>query len=439
MAGNAELSTSAADEVVALTSDLIRIDTTNSGDDRGPGERAAAEHVASLLAGAGLEPVILEPRPGRASVITRVAGADPSRPALLIHGHLDVVPADPGDWRVHPLSGEVSGGCVWGRGAVDMKNMDAMVITVIRQRLREERPPARDVVLAFVADEEAGSDLGARWLVDAHPELFDGVTEAIGEVGGFSTTVAGQRLYLIQTAEKGLAWLRLTARGTAGHGSMIHRDNAVTALAGTVARIGGHKWRALLTPTVRAFLTEVCDVLGIEAVPENWDEAMRRLGPTAKMTAATLTNTANPTMLTAGYKVNVVPQTAVAHVDGRFVPGHEEEFFAELDELLGPAVSRETEHYEPAVETTFDGDLCAAMSAALLAHDPAARIAPYCVSAATDAKSFSCLGIRCFGFAPLRLPAGLDFASMFHGVDERVPVESLRFGVRVLDQFLSCC
>ncbi len=437
MGGNERLR--ADDEVVALTSDLIRLDTTNSGDGRGPGERAAAEYVATLLAEAGLAPVILESRPGRANVIARVAGADQSRPALLIHGHLDVVPADAGDWRVHPFSGEVSGGCVWGRGAVDMKNMDAMVITVIRQQLREGRRPARDVVLAFVADEEAGSDLGARWLADTHPGLFDGVTEAIGEVGGFSTTVAGQRLYLVQTAEKGLAWLRLTASGTAGHGSMVQPDNAVTALASAVARIGEHKWRPIRTPTVSAFLTEVGQVLGIDAEPENWDEIMRRLGPIARMTAATLTHTANPTMLAAGYKVNVVPQTATAQVDGRFVPGYEDEFFAELDGLLGPSVSRETEHYEPAVETTFDGDLCAAMSAALLAEDPAARIAPYCLSAATDAKSFSSLGIRCFGFVPLRLPADLDFASMFHGVDERVPVESLRFGVRVLDHFLTHC
>lgn len=438
MTGNAAPDTG-ADEVVVLTSDLIRIDTTNSGDDRGPGERAAAEHVATLLADAGLAPVILESRPGRASVITRVAGVDQSRPALLIHGHLDVVPADPADWRVHPLSGEVSGGCVWGRGAVDMKNMNAMVVTAIRQQLRERRRPARDVVLAFVADEEAGSDLGARWLVDEHPELFEGVSEAIGEVGGFSTTVAGQRLYLVQTAEKGLAWLRLTARGTAGHGSMVHQENAVTALADTVARIGRHKWRPILTPTVSAFLAQVCQLLGIDAVPENWDEVMHHLGPIAAMTAATLTSTANPTMFTAGYKVNVVPQTATAHVDGRFVPGHEEEFFAEFDKLLDPAVTREIAHYEPAVQTTFDGDLCAAMSAALLAHDPGARIAPYCISGATDAKSFSRLGIRCFGFAPLRLPADLNFASMFHGVDERVPVESLRFGVSVLDQFLTCC
>jgi acetylornithine deacetylase/succinyl-diaminopimelate desuccinylase-like protein len=320
-----------------------------------------------------------------------------------------------------------------------MKNMDAMVIAVIRQQLRKGRRPARDVVLAFVADEEAGSDYGARWLVDTHPDLFEGVTEAIGEVGGFSTMVAGQRLYLLQTAEKGLAWLRLTARGTAGHGSMIHQDNAITELAGAVARIGRHRWPAVLTPTVSAFLTRVCEVIGIDAGPENWDEVMRQLGPVAKMTTATLTNTANPTMLSAGYKVNVVPQTAAAHVDGRFLPGHEADFFAEIDKLLGSAVSREIEHYEPAVETTFDGDLCAAMTAALLTHDPGARFAPYCVSGATDAKSFSALGIRCFGFAPLRLPADLDFASMFHGVDEHVPIESLQFGVRVLDEFLTNC
>ena len=350
-----------------------------------------------------------------------------------------MVPADAADWQVHPFSGEIDDGCVWGRGAVDMKDMDAMILAVVRQRLREGRRPPRDVVLAFLADEEAGGSYGARWLVDNHPGLFDGVTEAIGEVGGFSATIGGQRMYLIQVAEKGMAWMRLTARGKAGHGSMLNPDNAVTELAEAVARIGRHSWPVRLTPSVRAFLTEACAALGIEFSDNGCRDAVAKLGPISRLVGATLTNTANPTMLTAGYKVNVVPQTATAQVDGRFLPGHEEDFLAELDGLLGAGIRREWVHHDIALETTFDGDLCAAMSAALLAEDAQARIVPYCLSGGTDAKSFSRLGIRCFGFAPLRLPAELDFAGMFHGVDERVPVDALQFGVRVLDGFLTRC
>jgi acetylornithine deacetylase/succinyl-diaminopimelate desuccinylase-like protein len=429
----------AEDEVAALCSDLIRIDTTNRGDHSGPGERTAAEHVAALLADAGLDPLLLESHPGRASVVARVTGEDPSRPALLVHSHLDVVPADPADWAVHPFSGEITDGSVWGRGAVDMKNMDAMILAVVRQRLREGRRPPRDVVLAFVADEEAGGTWGARWLVDNHPDLFDGVTEAIGEVGGFSATIGGQRLYLVQTAEKGMAWMRLTARGAAGHGSMLRQGSAVTELAETVARIGRHEWPTSFTPSARLFLQAACEALGISFEPDGWQQALEKLGPLARMVGATLRNTANPTILNAGYKVNVVPGVATADVDGRFLPGHEEEFLAEIDSLLGPGVRREFIHNDVALETTFDGDLCVAMTSALLSADPAARVVPYCMSGGTDAKSFSRLGIRCFGFAPLRLPAGLDFFGMFHGVDERVTVAALQFGTRVLDSFLDRC
>jgi acetylornithine deacetylase/succinyl-diaminopimelate desuccinylase-like protein len=435
----ASAAVTAEDEVAGLCSDLIRIDTSNYGDNSGSGERPAAEHVAALLADIGLEPVLLESHPGRASVVTRLSGEDPSRPALLIHGHLDVVPADAADWAVHPFSGEIEDGTIWGRGAVDMKDMDAMILAVVRQRMREGRRPPRDVVIAFLADEEAGGSWGGRWLVDNHAGLFEGVSEAIGEVGGFSATIGGQRLYLVQTAEKGMAWLRLTARGTAGHGSLLQNDNAVTELAETVARIGRHEWPTRFTPSAQAFLQAACEALGLEFSPGAARQVLGKLGPLARMVGATLTNTANPSMLNAGYKVNVVPQAAAASVDGRFLPGHEEEFFAELDSLLGAGVRREFIHHDIAVETTFDGDLCAAMTAALLAEDPGARAVPYCMSGGTDAKSFSRLGIRCFGFAPLRLPADLDFFGMFHGVDERVPVDALRFGVRVLDGFLDRC
>jgi acetylornithine deacetylase/succinyl-diaminopimelate desuccinylase-like protein len=429
----------AQDEVVDICRDLIRIDTSNPGDHSGPGERVAAEHVAALLSEVGLEPTVLESHPKRTSVVARIPGQDRSRPGLLVHGHLDVVPASAPDWSQHPFSGEIADDCVWGRGAIDMKDMDAMMLAVVRQRLREGRAPARDVVLTFTADEEAGGKWGAGWLVDRHPGLFEGVTEAVGEVGGFSLTLGHRRLYLLQTAEKGMAWMRLTARGTAGHGSMVQPDNAVTELAEAIGRLGRHEWPTRLIPSVRAFLEGACDALDIEFMPNDPALALSKIGALSRIIGATLHNTVNPTVLRAGYKVNVVPQTATAEIDGRFLPGYEEEFFEELDRVLGPGVTREFIHTDIAVETTPDGDLYAAMTSALLAEDPEAQVIPYCLSAGTDAKSFSRLGMRCFGFTPLQLPSDMDFSGMFHGVDERVPVNGLRFGVRVLDGFLDRC
>lgn len=427
-------------EVVELCRDLIRIDTSNFGDGSGPGERAAAEWVAEKLAEVGLEPEVFESERGRASTVVRIEGEDRSRPGLLIHGHTDVVPANAADWTHDPFSGEIADGCVWGRGAVDMKDMDAMVLAVVRDRMRTGRKPPRDVVLAFLADEEAGGTYGARHLVDTRPDLFEGCNEAIGEVGGFSFTVNDElRLYLIETAEKGMEWMKLVVDGTAGHGSMINKDNAITELCEAVARLGSHQFPVRLTKSVRAFLEEVADALGIELDPEDVEGAIEKLGPIARIIGATIRNTAQPTMLGAGYKVNVIPGQATAHVDGRFLPGFEDEFYAELDAVLGPRVRRERVHRDKALETDFDGALVEAMAASLRAEDPGARAVPYCLSGGTDAKSFADLGIRCFGFAPLKLPADLDFAGMFHGVDERVPVDGLKFGVRVLDRFLDAC
>jgi acetylornithine deacetylase/succinyl-diaminopimelate desuccinylase-like protein len=320
-----------------------------------------------------------------------------------------------------------------------MKDMDAIMLAVVRQRLREGRKPARDVVLAFTADEEAGGNWGAGFLVDEHADLFEGVTEAIGEVGGFSVSVGDQRLYAVQTAEKGLAWMRVIANGTAGHGSMIHSDNAVTALADAIARVGRHQWPTQLPEATTAFLTQAAQALGVQFDPQDPASIIGKLGGMSKMIGATTQHTANPTGLKAGYKVNVIPQTATAEIDGRFLPGREDEFFAELDRLLGAGVSREFIHHDIALETTADGHLWDAMSAALSAEDPEATVVPYCLSAGTDAKHFSKLGIRCFGFSPLRLPPDLDFAGMFHGIDERVTLDGLRFGVRVLDRLLDGC
>lgn len=422
-----------AAEVVGLCRDLIRIDTTNDGTGDGPGERKAAEHVATLLDEVGIESTIVESRPGRSTLVARIGdGPDP----LLIHGHLDVVPAAAEDWTLHPFSGEISDGYLWGRGAVDMKDFDAMALSVIRARARAGQLPKRPIVLAFTADEEAGGHLGAEWLVNERPDLVEGCTEAVGEVGGFSTSVRGRRVYLIEAAEKGMAWMRLTARGRAGHGSMINHDNAVTALAGAVARIGAHQWPVRLTPTMEVLLASVAELAGTTATPDNAEALIEEFGGAARMLGAVIRNTANPTMLGAGYKVNVVPSDATAHIDGRFLPGYEDEFFRTLAELCGEDVTWDFVSHQQPWEVPYDGPLVDVMTRSLLAEDPEALVAPYTMSGGTDAKHFRKLGMRCYGFAPLRLPADLDFTALFHGVDERVPVDGLEFGARVFDRFL---
>ncbi len=425
--------------VTGICSDLIRIDTSNYGDGSGPGERKAAELVAGLLSDAGLDPELLESEPGRASVVARWSGEDPSRDALLLHGHLDVVPAEASDWAVHPFSGDVVDGDLWGRGAVDMKDMDAMILANVLAMGRAGQRPARDVVLAFLADEEAGGMKGARHLVDTRPELFEGVTEAVSEVGGFSVEVAGSRAYLLQVAEKGLLWLRLTATGRPGHGSQVHDANAVTRLAGAVARIGGHRWPMSLPASVEAFAEGYAALSGT-ALPIDDPAALEaELGTTARWIRATTQNTSTPTVLQAGYKHNVVPARASALVDCRFLPGDRDHVMRTIHELAGEGVEVEVVHEDRALETTADGSLVEAMTAALQAEDPGSAVLPYCLSGGTDNKHFDRLGIRGFGFAPLRLPAGFDFASLFHGTDERVPVASLEFGARTLGRFLRTC
>lgn len=432
--------TAVLDEVVAFTSDLIRIDTTNrgSGDCR---ERPAAEYVAERLADAGIEPTLLERAPGRTNVVARIEGTDPSADALLVHGHLDVVPAEPADWTVHPFSGEVSDGVVWGRGAVDMKNMDAMVLSVVRAWARDGIRPRRDIVLAYTADEEASAEDGSGFLADRHPELFEGCTEGISESGAFTFHAGhGMALYPIAAGERGTGWLKLTAHGRAGHGSKVNHANAVSRLAAAVARIGSHPWPVRLTPTVRAALAELAALHGIDtdAYAEDFDTEglLGKLGPAAALVEPTIRNSANPTVLEAGYKVNVIPGQATAYVDGRMVPGGEEEFRTTLDQLTGPDVEWEFHHREVALQAPVDSPTFAKLRAAVERFDPAGHVVPYCMSGGTDAKQFSRLGITGYGFSPLKLPPGFDYQALFHGVDERVPVSALHFGVRVLDHYL---
>lgn len=422
-----------ADDAAALCHDLLRIDTSNPG----RVERPAAEYVAEKLTDVGLDGEMLESEPGRSTYVVRMEGEGTNSDALLVHGHLDVVPAVAADWRHHPFSGELADGCLWGRGAVDMKDMVAMMTAVVRRMRVDGIRPKRDIVLAYFADEEAAGPLGAEFMVNEHRDLFEGVTAAIGEVGGFSVTVKpGLRLYPIQVAEKGLLWLRLRARGRAGHGSMPHQDNAVQKVAEAVARLGRARFARVLTPATEALLEEVSRVLGIELDREDLGALVDSLGPLRALVEPVLCDTVSPTMLSAGQKVNVIPSEAEASVDCRFLPGHEEGFVSEIDRLIGPQVVRETIYQGRHVEAPWDHPLVRAMCESLIAFDPSGHPVPHMISGGTDAKHLSRLRIDCYGFSPLLLPPDLDFGAMFHGVDERVPVDALGFGARVLYRLL---
>lgn len=433
--------TPAESEVVELCADLIRFPSVNTGDlaTIGDGEAQAARYIQDKLEEVGYQTEYAESVPGRGNVVCRLAGADPSRGALLIHGHVDVVPADATEWQVDPFAGEVRDGFVWGRGAVDMKDMVAMTLAVARDLKRSGVVPPRDLIFCFVSDEEAGGRYGADWLVDNRPEWFTGATEAISEVGGFSVTFDGdRRAYLVAAAEKGIAWATLTAHGTAGHGSMANDDNAVSKLAAAVARLGAHRFPLHRTATLDTFLAEMEDLTGMQLPLDDLEGGVKKLGPISRLVLATLRNTANPTMLSAGYKANVIPSVATATVDCRVLPGTEEEFKREVAEILGEDISIEWMEAPP-LEYPFEGPLVDAMKAALLTEDPDGRPVPYVLSGGTDNKAFSRLGIVGYGFSPLRLPADLDFTSLFHGVDERVPVDALHFGTRVLGHLLRDC
>jgi acetylornithine deacetylase/succinyl-diaminopimelate desuccinylase-like protein len=421
-------------EALDICRDLIRIDTSNYGDDSGPGERKAAEYVAASLAEVGIESQIFESESGRASLVARWGNQNSPKPGLLIHGHLDVVPAQASDWRVDPFAAEVVDGYLFGRGAVDMKDFDAMLLSVVRARQRAGVIPDRPITLVFTADEEAGGPLGAHWLVEHHPELFEGCTEAVGEVGGFSTEIGGKRLYLIESGEKGIAWMRLRARGTAGHGSMRNDDNAVTHLAQALVALGEHQWPEEQGPSMKLLLTKVRELTGKEG---SADELLEQFGPAIRMIGAGIRNTTNATMLEAGYKHNVIPGEAIAYVDGRYLPGHADSFVPTVQGIVGANVTVEPYITDAALEYSFEGDLVDAMTVALHSQDPEAHIAPFLMSGGTDAKAWHKLGITSYGFTPLRLPADLDFTALFHGVDERVPVEALEFGSRVFDEFLN--
>ena len=427
------------EEVVQICQDLIRIPSVNFGEGKGD-EKAVAEYVVASLAEVGITATIYESAPNRCNVIANIPGADTTRHGLVVPGHIEVVPANAEDWSVDPFAAEIRDGMIWGRGAVDMKNTDAMILAIIRKWARTGYKPPRNIVLAFFADEEAGMTFGSRWMAAKHPEVFAGCSEAISEVGGFSVTVGdGKRLYFVEAAQKGIHWMRLTATGRAGHGSMMNDENALTALTEAVAKIGRFEWPQRYTSTVKTLFRKIAEATGKSYDEKDLRPLLSEIGPTARMIGATLQNTANPTMLDAGYKANVIPGSATAVIDGRFLPGYEDELNTTIRSIIGPDITIETISRDIALEVNFEGDLVNAMCDAILAFDPEGIPVPYLMSGGTDNKALSELGIIGYGFSPLKLPADLDFMALFHGVDERVPISGLEFGVKVLENFLENC
>lgn len=420
----------------AIARDLIRLDTTNHGEGVAKGETEAAEYLGAHLDRLGLQTTYIDAAPGRTSVVARVPGSDPTKPALVVHGHTDVVPADPANWTVDPFEGTIRDGMLWGRGAVDMKNMDAMIITALGDILENGKQPSRDLVVAFFSDEENGGVFGAHHLVENHAELFAGATEAISEVGGYSVTFGGQRAYLLQTGEKALVWIKLIARGRAAHGSRVIHDNAVTRLAEAVAVLGRQQWPVQLVDTTERLLAEIARIMKVDPEQADPDTLVLSTGTAAGFIQASLRTTSNPTVLTAGYKHNVIPDVAEALIDIRTLPGDEQAVLDHVRELVGDEVEVVVMHADIGLENPFSGPLVDTVVATLGRHDPEAAVLPYLLSGGTDNKALAKLGIRGYGFAPLQLPPELDFPGMFHGVDERVPLDALVFGRQVLADLL---
>jgi acetylornithine deacetylase/succinyl-diaminopimelate desuccinylase-like protein len=415
---------------------LIQIPSVNFGEGKGD-EKAAAEYVAAKMKEVGIESKIYESAPNRCSVVARIEGKDKSRPGLVVNGHLDVVPANAADWSVDPFSGAIKDGCIWGRGAVDMKNMDAMILAVIRLWARYNYQPERSIVVVFFGDEEAGGIYGSRWMAEKHPEVFAGCSETISEVGGFSLTLlSGKRVYAIEASQKGIEWMKITAEGVAGHGSMVNNANAVTRLTEAIAKIGNYTWPQRITKTSDLFFQKISELSGKPYDRNNLQPLIDEVGPMGKMIGATLCNTTNPTMLEAGYKANVIPQSASAVVDGRTLPGFEKELLDTVKSLVGEHVKVESLVSDIPLEVEFGGPLVDAMIAAIKSEDPDGIPIPYLLSGGTDNKALAKLGIVGYGFSPLKLPPDLDFTGLFHGIDERVPIDSLQFGARTLFHFL---
>jgi acetylornithine deacetylase/succinyl-diaminopimelate desuccinylase-like protein len=428
-----------------LCQQLLRIDTTNP-----PGnELPAAELLAEELRSAGLDPTILESAPRRGNVVARLRGTG-ELPPLLLTAHLDVVEAEPESWRFAPFCGDVHEGCLWGRGAIDMKNMAAMSVAIITRLAREGVKPKRDLIFAGVADEEAGCRYGSLWLCENHRDLVQSEF-AIGEGGGFNLQVAGKTFFTVQVAEKGVCWVRAKAVGEPGHGSMPRKDSAVLKLSDAVARLGREGLPRHASSSVVEFVDAMASHLPAPVRPIIRALGNPRLGPVLlnvipdpsvrRAFLALLGNTASPTVLRAGNKTNVIPGVAEAEIDGRILPGQTEEgFLRELRSVLGKEISVDVIHSLPPVVTEpKESSLYSIIHEVMQDRAPDAPVVPFILQGFTDAKAFTSIGAKWYGFAPLRLPPTIRFADMFHGHDERIPVDGLAWGTETLMQVVRRC
>lgn len=448
----------AVGDLVATLRDLIRIPSVNPPDPPG-GELRAAEYIADVLRDAGLRPEVVEPFAGRGSVGARLRGDGTGGEPLLLLSHLDVVPAPLEGWTHDPFGGDLADGHVWGRGAVDMKGTIAMDLAVMRLLADETRaagrdPAAdpvpgltRDVLFAATADEEAGGVEGIGWLVDHRPDWLQ-AAGALSECGGISVTIAGRRLYPIQIAEKGFAVYRITVHGMSGHGSMPRSDNALVLAAEAVRRLA-EPGPARMTPVMARFLEAAAASLPPEAARLLRAVAIgdERLGEAAldaacdpmyaRAVRALIRDTISPDVFHAGVKYNVIPGSAELHIDCRVLPGTTEPAMRnEIVRRLGPDLARASEIelviFGPPVESSPDSGLYAVLEATIREHDRDGIPLPVMAPFATDAKHMAKLGVPTYGFSPLRLAADERFLERFHGVDERVEVAALRWGLPVL-------
>jgi acetylornithine deacetylase/succinyl-diaminopimelate desuccinylase-like protein len=426
-----------AAEAVQHLQALLRIDTTNP-----PGnELAAAEYLAGVLRAEGYEPIVLEAAPQRGNMITRLKG-DGSLPPLLLYTHLDVVPAEPERWTHPPFAGDVADGFVWGRGALDMKNVAAMQLMTMLLLKRNDVALHRDVIFAATADEEIDSDVGADWLVTQHPDLVR-AEYGLSEMGGHTLYLEGKKFYPVMCAEKGTCWLKIRAHGKPGHGSVPHADHAVLHLVHAIDRLMAHPLPLHLTATASTFVQRLARSVGgttgllLSAVlhPLLHNAALRAFPNRTLADAlhAVCHNTVSPNQLRAGYKANVIPSEAEAILDGRMLPGFDPEtFLAEVRPRLGDGIEIAIEHTSPPLEVSSETPLFNAIEQQLARSDPGAITVPYMMTGATDAKLFAKLGTQCYGFAPLKLQPDTPFDGLIHGHDERVSLDAFGFGVQVL-------
>ena len=437
----------AQDEAVEHLRNLLRIDTANP-----PGnETVAAQYVADVLARDGIAAWVLESEPGRGNVITRIRGsACSSAGALLLLSHLDVVPAEAERWRHSPFGGTLADGYVWGRGALDTKQLTAMELMTVLLLHRGGVPLCRDVVLAATADEEIGGERGLGWLLQEHPDLL-ACEYAINEGGGQGVLVGDQRLYVCQTAEKGVCWIQLIARGETGHAAMPHASNAVEHLGRAVGRLGPSSLPLHPAPLVREMMDIWLEALGPGMPPvedllvEGIDEVALApyFGAMARAVNAMLRNTTTPTLIEGGVRINVIPGRAEAQLDGRILPGiTQEQVVSEVREAIDDeAVDVSVKLYFPASEGGVDHALYRTIEEVMAELDPGSRVVPTMLVAVSDARYLMRRGVKVCGFSPLREDPGAPTVELIHGDDERISEDNVGFGTqalyRIVERFCS--